>query len=163
MMKRSLLALAACATLALPAAAADVSPSTATQTGHQCYTLSSGLAGGWTLNVDLRFMQKTIAIAGRGACTQATNPPGLIKTNIRGHYYPLSTSMIVMATGRTAPGKDAAADKTTVNAEITFKVPFDGTAGTGSYSCLKSDGTWAAYDTATVTKVECPPLKPTKK
>ncbi len=155
-MKKSLiLAAAACLIATSPVLAGDIDPAKTTQTGHQCYTLSSGMAGGWTLNVDLRFMQKTIAIAGKGTCTQATNPPGLIKTNIRGYYYPLSTSMIVMATGKTAPGKTA----TTVNAELTFKLPFDGTPGTGSFSCMKDDGTWAAYENATVTKVDCAPLK----
>ena len=155
-MKKSLiLAAATCFIAASPALAGDIDPAKASQTGTQCYTLSSGLDGGWTLNVGLRFMKKTIALAGTGTCTQATNPPQSIKTNIRGYYYPLSTSMIVMATGRTAPGKTA----TTTNAELTFKVPFDGTPGTGSFSCMKADGTWAAYDSAVVTKIDCPPKK----
>ena len=141
-MKKCLsLAAALCLFAALPAAAQEINPATANMTGHQCYTISSGLAGGWTLNVDLRFMKKTIAIAGRGLCTQATNPPGKIKTYLRGNYYPVNRTMTIMGNGTTAPGKNAPE----VNAQFNIKVPYEGEGGTGFFSCTKADGSVASY------------------
>jgi len=164
MMKRSFLALAACLLAASPALAEQSAPTAPGTTSRTCYAVApKDMAGAWTLNVSLRFAKRTNNLVGSGSCTQATNPPGMVRTWLRGNYFPLNKTMTVMAEGYPITGKPGAAGEDEANVLLDMTVPFDGGAGTGTFACRTAKGEWAKYDNAVVTKVECPAVKPVKK
>ena len=159
MLKRSLLALAACLVLAAPAFAADQAPGTANRT---CYSITApGMTGQYTLTLVARFSKTANHLVARATCARATMEPA-IKSWVRGNYFPLNKSMTVVGEGYPTSGKNASGEEQ-ANVLFDFTVPFDGGTGTGMFACRPDKGDWAKYEAATVTKIECMPIvKPAK-